>query len=83
MVEMTVRDQDPGARGAEPRELEPQVSRVPAGIDHRALGRAALAPDDVAVRLQRTELVSVDREWHGGESSAALVTLPPGVERAV
>jgi hypothetical protein len=48
---VTVRDQDRGARGAEPRELEPQVSRVPAGIDHRALGRAALAPDDVAVRL--------------------------------
>ena len=43
VVEVPVRDQDPGARGAEPRELEPQVGRVPAGIDHRALGRAALA----------------------------------------
>ena len=74
MVEVPVRDQDPDARGAEPRELEPQVGRVAAGIDDRALGRAALAPDDVAVRLQRAELVSVDRERHRGESSGSVVS---------
>ena len=82
MVEMTVRDQDPGARGAEPGELEPQVGRVPAGIDHRALGRAALAPDDVAVRLQRAELESVDGERHRGESSGSVVRCPAGAGTA-
>ena len=54
---------------------------VAAGIDHRALGRAALAPDDVAVRLQRAELVSVDRERHRGESSGSLVSAQAGAGR--
>ena len=73
VVEVAVCDEDPGAGGAEPRELEAKVGSVPARIDHGALGRAALAPDDVAVRLERTELVSVDRQRHRGESSG-----PPG-----
>src|SRR5262249_20687030 len=66
MVEVAVRDQDPRAGCAEPRQLEAKVCRVPARIDDRALCRPALAPYDVAVRLERTELVSVDRERHRG-----------------
>ena len=64
VVEVPVRDQDPGAGGAEPRELETQVGGVAAGIDHGALGGAAPLPDDVAVRLERTERVSVDGQRH-------------------
>ena len=59
VVEMPVGDQDRGAGGAEPGELEAQVRRVAAGVDDCAFGGTALAADDVAVRLERTELVSV------------------------
>src|SRR4029077_11846206 len=83
MVEVAVRDEDPRAGGAEPRELEAGARRIPAGIDDRALRCASLAPDDVAVRLERTELVSVDRKRHRGESSGSLVTAQQVRERAV
>ena len=78
VVEVPVRDEDPRARRAEPRELEAKVGRVPPGSMTTALGRAAVAADDVAVRVEGAELVPVDREWHGGESSAALVSRSPG-----
>ena len=47
-----------------PRELEAEVRRVPAGVDDRASAAPRSAPDDVAVRLERAERVSVDREGH-------------------
>src|SRR5436305_5957643 len=74
VVEVPVRDEDASARSAEPRELEAQVRGVSPWVDHRALRGAALAPDDVAVRLEGAELVSVDRQRHGGESSGSLVS---------
>ncbi len=73
MVEVAVRDEDPGARGAEPCELEPEVGGLAAGVYDDALGSAAVVAHDVAVRLKRSERVSVDGERHGGESSALLV----------
>src|SRR5206468_3925749 len=75
VVEMAMCDEDPRTGGAEPRELEAEVRRVSAGIDHGALRRAALAPDGVAVRLERTELVSVDGQRHRGESSGSWLAI--------
>ncbi len=83
MVEMSVRDEDPRARRAKPGQLETEVRRVAAGIDDRALGRVAIAADHVAVGVERTKPVSVDREWHGGESSAAPVGRSPGAKSAL
>src|SRR5690242_15288515 len=66
VVEVAVRDEDPRTRGAEAGELETKICCVAAGIDHDALGSAAIAADDIAVRLERTELVSVDCQRHRG-----------------
>ncbi len=64
VVDVGVRDQDPARSRAHPRELEPERCRVVAGIDHRSLRRAALASDDVAVRLERPHHEAVDDERH-------------------
>ena len=70
---MAVGDQDRGAAGAHPRELEPELSRIAAGVDDDRLGDAAVGPNDVAVRPDRTELVRVDCERHlAAESNRAL-----------
>jgi hypothetical protein len=66
MVEVTMRDEDPGTRRAESRKLQAEVGCIPSGVDHRALAGAALTADDVAIRLERTERISVDRERHRG-----------------
>ena len=76
VVEVPVRDENCGAGRVEPRELQAELRRVAARIDHRALRRAALTPHDVTVRLKRTERVSVHCERHRGESSGPLVSRP-------
>ncbi len=75
VVEVPVRDEDRGARRAEPRELEAQRGRVAARVDDGGLGRVAVRADDVAVRLQRSERVSVDDERHRGESKCRVYGL--------
>ena len=64
VVEVAVRDQDPGAGRAHAGELETQVGRVAARVDHGRLGRAAGDADDVAVGLERAEPVRVDDDAH-------------------
>jgi hypothetical protein len=53
------------AQRAPPRELEPELRRVVAGVDDDRLGRAALRAHDVAVRPDRAELEPVDDGRHG------------------
>src|SRR5437764_1512738 len=66
VVEVAVRDEDPCAGRAEPGELEAEIRRIAARIDDSALRRASLSPDDVAVRLNQDELVSVVRQPYVG-----------------
>jgi hypothetical protein len=61
-----VREQDRGTRRAYARELEPQLRRISAGVDHDRPGRAALGADDVAVRPDRSELIRFDRDRQWG-----------------
>ena len=64
VVDVGVRDEDPGGARAHAGELEPERRRVVARIDHRRLRRAALGADDVAVRLERSHHEAVDDERH-------------------
>ena len=64
MIGVGVRDEDRAAARACTRELEPQLGRVPARIDDDGLGRTALGAHDVAVRADRTHLVTVDHQRH-------------------
>jgi hypothetical protein len=73
MVEVAMRDQDRGARGAVPGELKPQLGRVAARVDDNRLRRAALRTQHVAVGLERPEGVAVDDEAHAGECNGVHV----------
>ena len=72
MVEVAVGDQNRGAR-APSRQLEPQLGSVAAGIDHDCFGCGAIGAQDVAVRLDRPEGVTVDDEAHAGECNGVHV----------
>ena len=73
MVEMAVRDQDGRAARPHPRELEPQLGRVAAGVDDRRVARAAVGANDVAVGLERSQRIPVDDDGHAGESNERYV----------
>ena len=61
---MRVRDEDGDARRSLPRQLQPQLGGVAAGIDDDGLACRAVRAHDVAVRPDRAELVAVDGERH-------------------
>jgi RNA polymerase-binding transcription factor DksA len=56
---MAVRDQDREALRARARELEAKQCGVGARIDDNRFGRCSLCADDVTVRPDRAELVTV------------------------
>ena len=64
VVPVRVGDEDRDARRSLPRQLEPQLGSVAAGIDDDRLACGAVRAHDVAVRPDRAELVAVDGERH-------------------
>ena len=70
---MAVRDQDRGARGAAPGELQPQLGRVAARVDDDRFRRTAVGAKHVAVGLDRPEGVAIDDEAHAGECNGVHV----------
>ena len=65
VVPVAVRDQDRHALRPRARQLEAKLRRVSAGIDDDRLGRVAARADDVAVRPDRSDLVTIDGKAHG------------------
>ena len=64
MIRVGVRDEDRAQRAPERASSSRSSARVSAGIDDDGFGRAALRAHDVAVRADRTHLVTVDDERH-------------------
>src|SRR5207237_114225 len=77
VVVVAVRDEDAGAPRSHPRELEAKRGGVGAGVDHDRFRRTALGTDDVAVRLDRTQLVAIDDERHRRTSLSGADKLAP------
>ena len=63
-------------RAPDTRELEPQLGGVTARIDDDGLGRTSLGAHDVAVRADRTHLVTVDDERHDVMSLTTVILFP-------